>query len=92
MLPSVVLPPRERLLERCLTIRNALRQGESADEQESSKHSCERQEAGKAVGRHEAPLGRVGSDDPTECPGGAQASARRYLRIEERELKAGGLN
>jgi hypothetical protein len=49
MLASVVLPPRERLLERGLTTRHAVGQGESTGEQESSEHSCERQEACKSI-------------------------------------------
>ena len=65
-------------------------QREPADEQESSKYSCERQEACEAIGRHGVPLVGVGRpygarDRHTSC-------ARELLRIEERELEAGGLN
>ena len=49
MLASVVLPPRKRIVERGLTVRNAVRQGESAGEQESREHSCERQETCESV-------------------------------------------
>src|SRR5215212_4092111 len=49
MLSTVVLSPRERPLERGLTVRNAPCQGEPAREQESSEHSCERKEACESV-------------------------------------------
>jgi hypothetical protein len=42
VLASVVLPPREALVEPCLTVRNAVRQGEAGSEQQPSKHSGER--------------------------------------------------